>query len=149
VLAGQPHQQLHRHLDPSETDVDLPAEGCIADGAGMEAGPILVQAPARLDSQSRISGLKTLMRFASHFLMPHAGFARGWADARGLSLVDRVLKVTRIPWPGWVGGRESANLIGCGSTPAADSWARAITCEPRRPGTDSLGVRPETLNPAA
>jgi Zn-dependent peptidase ImmA (M78 family)/DNA-binding XRE family transcriptional regulator len=35
-------------------------------------------------------------RFASHFLMPHELFAREWNDARGLPLVDRVLKVKRI-----------------------------------------------------
>ncbi|MBI5544456.1 MAG: ImmA/IrrE family metallo-endopeptidase [Deltaproteobacteria bacterium] len=35
-------------------------------------------------------------QFASHFLMPHELFVREWNDARGLSLVDRVLKVKRI-----------------------------------------------------
>jgi Zn-dependent peptidase ImmA (M78 family)/transcriptional regulator with XRE-family HTH domain len=35
-------------------------------------------------------------QFASHFLMPQAVFIREWNDARGLALVDRVLKVKRI-----------------------------------------------------
>lgn len=35
-------------------------------------------------------------QFASHFLMPHDVFVREWNDARGLTLVDRVLKVKRI-----------------------------------------------------
>lgn len=35
-------------------------------------------------------------QFATHFLMPHAVFALEWNEARGLSLVDRVLKVKRI-----------------------------------------------------
>ncbi|MBK8011731.1 MAG: helix-turn-helix domain-containing protein [Deltaproteobacteria bacterium] len=35
-------------------------------------------------------------RFASHFLMPPDVFAREWNEARGLGLVDRVLKVKRI-----------------------------------------------------
>jgi Zn-dependent peptidase ImmA (M78 family) len=35
-------------------------------------------------------------QFASHFLMPHGVFALEWNEARGLPLVDRVLKVKRI-----------------------------------------------------
>ncbi len=35
-------------------------------------------------------------QFASYFLMPQDVFAREWNEARGLSLVDRVLKVKRI-----------------------------------------------------
>jgi Zn-dependent peptidase ImmA (M78 family)/DNA-binding XRE family transcriptional regulator len=35
-------------------------------------------------------------QFASHFLMPQDVFALEWNEARGLSLVDRVLKVKRI-----------------------------------------------------
>lgn len=35
-------------------------------------------------------------QFASHFLMPNDVFALEWKEARGLSLVDRVLKVKRI-----------------------------------------------------
>ncbi len=35
-------------------------------------------------------------QFASHFLMPPKVFALEWNEARGLSLVDRVLKVKRI-----------------------------------------------------
>lgn len=35
-------------------------------------------------------------QFASHFLMPQEVFAREWNEARGLGLVDRVLKVKRI-----------------------------------------------------
>jgi len=35
-------------------------------------------------------------QFASHFLMPQKTFSTEWHDARGLSLVDRVLKVKRI-----------------------------------------------------
>jgi Zn-dependent peptidase ImmA (M78 family)/DNA-binding XRE family transcriptional regulator len=35
-------------------------------------------------------------QFASHFLMPPDVFALEWNEARGLSLVDRVLKVKRI-----------------------------------------------------
>ncbi len=35
-------------------------------------------------------------QFASHFLMPNDVFALEWNEARGLSLVDRVLKVKRI-----------------------------------------------------
>ncbi|MGI5862447.1 MAG: ImmA/IrrE family metallo-endopeptidase [Myxococcales bacterium] len=35
-------------------------------------------------------------QFASHFLMPHELFVREWDEARGLPLVDRVLKVKRI-----------------------------------------------------
>jgi Zn-dependent peptidase ImmA (M78 family)/DNA-binding XRE family transcriptional regulator len=35
-------------------------------------------------------------QFASHFLMPHEVFLDEWNEARGLSLVDRVLKVKRI-----------------------------------------------------
>jgi Zn-dependent peptidase ImmA (M78 family)/DNA-binding XRE family transcriptional regulator len=35
-------------------------------------------------------------QFASHFLMPHEAFWNEWQEARGLSLVDRVLKVKRI-----------------------------------------------------
>lgn len=35
-------------------------------------------------------------RFASHLLMPDSVFKREWQDARGLSFVDRVLKIKRI-----------------------------------------------------
>lgn len=35
-------------------------------------------------------------QFASHFLMPQKLFAQEWNEARGLPLVDRVLKVKRI-----------------------------------------------------
>jgi len=35
-------------------------------------------------------------QFASHFLMPDELFVREWSAARGLALVDRVLKVKRI-----------------------------------------------------
>jgi Zn-dependent peptidase ImmA (M78 family)/DNA-binding XRE family transcriptional regulator len=35
-------------------------------------------------------------RFASHFLMPDAVFKSEWNEARGLSFVDRVLKIKRI-----------------------------------------------------
>ncbi len=35
-------------------------------------------------------------QFASHFLMPQEMFTREWNEGRGLSLVDRVLKVKRI-----------------------------------------------------
>jgi Zn-dependent peptidase ImmA (M78 family)/DNA-binding XRE family transcriptional regulator len=35
-------------------------------------------------------------QFASHFLMPHEVFDREWRAARGLPLVDRVLKLKRI-----------------------------------------------------
>ena len=35
-------------------------------------------------------------QFASHFLMPQEVFALEWNEARGLPLVDRVLKVKRI-----------------------------------------------------
>jgi Zn-dependent peptidase ImmA (M78 family)/DNA-binding XRE family transcriptional regulator len=35
-------------------------------------------------------------QFASHFLMPHEAFWNEWQEARGLALVDRVLKVKRI-----------------------------------------------------
>jgi Zn-dependent peptidase ImmA (M78 family)/DNA-binding XRE family transcriptional regulator len=35
-------------------------------------------------------------QFASHFLMPQNVFAGEWIEARGLALVDRVLKVKRI-----------------------------------------------------
>src|SRR5712691_2613872 len=35
-------------------------------------------------------------QFASHFLMPQEVFALEWNEARGLALVDRVLKVKRI-----------------------------------------------------
>lgn len=34
--------------------------------------------------------------FASHFLMPETVFSREWEEARGLPLVDRVLKVKRM-----------------------------------------------------
>ena len=34
--------------------------------------------------------------FASHFLMPNAAFESEWADAYGLALINRVLKVKRI-----------------------------------------------------
>jgi Zn-dependent peptidase ImmA (M78 family) len=34
--------------------------------------------------------------FASHFLMPHEVFEREWFEARGLSFVERVLKVKRM-----------------------------------------------------
>lgn len=34
--------------------------------------------------------------FASHFLMPEAVFSREWEEARGLPLVDRVLKMKRM-----------------------------------------------------
>ena len=35
-------------------------------------------------------------QFASHFLMPEAVFATEWEEARGLPLIERVLKVKRI-----------------------------------------------------
>lgn len=34
--------------------------------------------------------------FASHFLMPHEVFEREWVEARGLSFVERVLKLKRM-----------------------------------------------------
>lgn len=35
-------------------------------------------------------------QFASHFLMPDAGFNSEWEESRGLSLLNRVLKIKRI-----------------------------------------------------
>ncbi|EIJ34507.1 helix-turn-helix domain-containing protein [Thiothrix nivea] len=39
--------------------------------------------------------------FASHFLMPEAGFCQEWEETAGLPLVDRVLKVKRVFKVGW------------------------------------------------
>ncbi len=39
--------------------------------------------------------------FASHFLMPNNAFQREWRDARGLSFLDRVIKVKRIFRVSW------------------------------------------------
>lgn len=40
-------------------------------------------------------------QFASHFLMPQEVFSKEWADAAGLPLVDRVLKVKRVFRVSW------------------------------------------------
>ncbi len=39
--------------------------------------------------------------FASHFLMPEAAFQREWREARGLPLLERVIKVKRIFRVSW------------------------------------------------
>lgn len=39
--------------------------------------------------------------FASHFLMPEKPFQKEWSEARGMSLVERVLKVKRIFHVSW------------------------------------------------
>jgi transcriptional regulator with XRE-family HTH domain len=87
--------------------------------------------------------------FASHFLMPQALFEQEWNEARGLGLVDRVLKVKRIFRVSWqtVLWRVAAAL------PAGkrrEVWKRFTDAYERRTGR-TLGRtdEPNPLDPAS
>lgn len=84
------------------------------------------------DDQEREANL-----FASHFLMPNKPFKKEWGEARGIDLVERVLKVKRIFHVSW------KTVIYRASSDATDPgrlWAQFFAAYKRRTGRSLKGV---------
>lgn len=84
--------------------------------------------------------------FASHFLMPEKPFQKEWIAARGMTLVDRVLKVKRIFHVSWktVIYRASEHLPEPGKI-----WGQFHTQYKRATGRPLKGIEePEALTPS-
>jgi len=75
----------------------IPTERCIFSSAH-ELGHLVLHPQAYDIDQADENGDEERQAdtFASHFLMPDAGFRKEWNEAAGLAFVDRVFKVKRI-----------------------------------------------------
>lgn len=86
--------------------------------------------------------------FASEFLMPDAVFQREWEEAKGLPLVDRVLKIKRI-------FKVSYKTVLHRAAPNYQGWAKSIWIQfyhetkKRRGDTKALHEEPEGLSQSA
>ncbi len=68
-----------------------------------ELGHLVLHRPAYVTAEESedVDEEKEAEVFASHFLMPHEAFLKEWNDARGHSLINRVVKVKRIFKVSW------------------------------------------------
>ncbi|MBP9113667.1 MAG: ImmA/IrrE family metallo-endopeptidase [Polyangiaceae bacterium] len=85
--------------------------------------------------------------FAAQFLMPDELFDKEWEDARGLGLVDRVLKIKRIFHVSW---KTVVHRIASRSDDSRRVWAQFYVAYKKQTGKALRGVdEPDPLGPEA
>lgn len=90
--------------------------------------------------------------FASHFLMPEQQFEKEWNEARGMSLVERVLKVKRIFHVSW---KTVVYRVAAGSADASKVWAqfyaayKRSTGKPLKAADEPNALTPDAFSPTA